>query len=351
VSQRVDELSVYVLPGRVTDPSVGLREAIDAERAGFSRVWLSERFDLKDIGVLSGAIAAKTERIGIATGLVPIAARHPIVLATYAATMQATFGNRLALGLAQGIPPIYEPHGMLSPDLRWVEDYVGILRKLWKGEVVSYDGAVGRFPNMRMADLSKEPPPPVYYGSFGGAKALEMVARSFDGVLFFPFLTVEAIAGSVAALRKAAERAGRDPRSLRIIHTVVTAPSLPDEETLAVVHARALTYLQVKGLGELLLRQNRWDAEKLRPAREHPMFTGMRTAAAEQSFHRNQMLDAARLLPEEWIRSSAGIGTPDDIVALLRRYFEVGVDEICLHGSSPAQNAAVIDAWRKATKV
>lgn len=343
----VDALSVYVLPGRVTDPSVALREAKDAERAGFSRVWLSERFDLKDIGVLSGAIAATTERLGIATGLVPIAARHPIVLATYAATMQATFGNRLALGLAQGIPPLYEPHGMHSPDLRWVEDYVGILRRLWAGEAISYDGPVGRFPNMKMADPLQERPPPVYYGSFGGPKALEMVARSFDGVLFFPFLTVEAVAESVARLRAAAERAGRDPKSLRIIHTVVTAPDLSEEETLAVVHARALTYLQVKGLGELLLRQNRWDAAKLEPARNHPLFTGMRTGAAEQSYHRNQMVDAARLLPAEWIRSSAGLGTPDEIVALLRRYFEIGVDEICLHGSSPAQNAAVIDAWRR----
>jgi 5,10-methylenetetrahydromethanopterin reductase len=63
------------------------------------------------------------------------------------------------------------------------------------------------------------------------------------------------------------------------------------------------------------------------------------------------MLDAARLLPDEWIRSSAGIGTPEEIVTLLRRYFEAGVDEICLHGSSPAQNAAVIDAWRKARRV
>jgi 5,10-methylenetetrahydromethanopterin reductase len=343
----VDELSVYVLPGRVTDPSVALREAKDAERAGFSRVWLSERYDLKDVGVLSGAIAATTERLGIATGLVPIAARHPIVLATYAATMQATFGERLALGLAKGIPPIYEPHGMISPGLRWIEDFVGILRKLWAGEAVTYDGPVGRFPNMKMADLPKERPPPVYYGSFGGPKALEMVARAFDGVLLFPFLTVEAVAESVATLRKAAERAGRDPRSLRVVHTVVTAPSLPEEETLAVVHARALTYLQVKGLGELLLRQNHWDAAKLEPARNHPLFTGMRTAAAEQSFHRSQMVDAASLLPEEWIRSSAGIGTPDEIVALLRRYFEAGVDEVVLHGSSPAQNAPVLDAWRR----
>jgi len=201
---------------------------------------------------------------------------------------------------------------------------------------------------MKMADPPKEPPPPVYYGSFGGRKAIEMVGRAFDGVLFFPFLTVEAVGESVAALRNAAERAGRDPRSLHVVHTVVTAPDLSGDEELAVVHARALTYLQVKGLGELLLRRNRWDPAKLEPARQHPLFTGMRTAAAEQSYHRSQMVDAARLLPDEWIRSTAGLGTPSEIVNRLDEYFAVGVDEICLHGSSPGQNRSVLDAWRRA---
>ena len=84
------------------------------------------------------------------------------------------------------------------------------------------------------------------------------------------------------------------------------------------------------------------------PARQHPLFTGLRTAAAEQSYHRAQMVDAARLLPEEWIRSTAGIGTPSEIVALLNRYFDAGLDEVILHGSSPAQNRPVLDAWRKA---
>ncbi len=350
MSERVEELSVYVLPGRVTDPSVGIGEALDAERAGFARVWISERFDLKDIGVLSGAIAAKTQSIGIGAGLVPIAARHPIVLATYGATMQSVFGDRLTIGVAQGIPPLYDPHGMVAPDLRTIEDYAGIVHKLWAGEVVRYDGPAGRYPNMKMADPSRERPPKLYYGSFGGPKALQMVARAFDGVLLFPFLTVEAVAESVATLRGAAERAGRDPKSLRIVHTVVTAPDCGEDEVLALVHARALTYLQVKGLGELLLRRNGWEAKKLEPARNHPLFTGMRTAAAEQSYHRNQMLDAAKLLPDEWIRSSAGLGSPSEIVPLLQRYFDAGVDEICLHGASPAQNTPVLEAWKRARR-
>src|SRR5437763_9470459 len=99
-------LSTYILPGRITEPAVGLQEAVDAEQAGFSRVWISERYDLKELGVLSGAVAARTSRIGVASGLAALPARHPLLLAAYAATMQATFGERLLLGVGGGFTPL-----------------------------------------------------------------------------------------------------------------------------------------------------------------------------------------------------------------------------------------------------
>ncbi|MDQ1497210.1 MAG: hypothetical protein QOD57_2333 [Actinomycetota bacterium] len=338
-------LGTYILPGRVTDPSVGLREAVDAEQAGFSRVWISERYDLKELGVLSGAVAALTSRVGIASGLVALPARHPLLLASYGATMQATFGDRLLLGVGGGFTSLLRPQGLPVLGKAAIADYVDILRRLWRGETVSYDGPAGSYPNMKMADLPQVPPPPVVYGAFGGPQAMELVARHFDGVMFMPFLTVEAVADSISRLRKAAERIGRNPASIWTCHTVVTAPDLTEDETLAVVNARAVTYLQMPRYGEALLTRNNWDRAGLDALRRHPVFNGMRTAAADQEFHRAQLIEASRLLPEAWITSAAGIGTPEQCAAKLAEYFEVGVDEICLHGSSPLQNAPVVRAW------
>ena len=343
--QTVDELSTYVLPGRITDPSVGLQEAVDAEQAGFSRVWISERYDLKDLGVLSGAIAARTSRIGVGSGLVALPSRHPLVLASYASTMQATFGERLVLGVGRGFTALLRPQGMAVMGNEAIGDYVGLLRRLWRGETVTYDGPAGRYPAMRMADPPRAAPPPIVYGAFGGPKAMELVARHFDGVMFMPFLTVEAVADSLRLLREAAERAGRDPASLRTCHTVVTAPDLTEEETLAVVNARALTYFQTPGAGDALLTRNRWDNAELDAVRQHPVFAGMRSEAADQAYHRAQLVEAAMLVPEQWMTSAAAIGTADECAAKLAEYFAVGVDEICLHGSSPARTAPVVRAW------
>lgn len=342
-------LGTYILPGRITDPAIGLQEAIDAEQAGFDRVWISERYDLKELGVLSGAVAARTSRIGVASGLVALPARHPLLLAAYAATMQATFGDRLVLGVGGGFAPLLRPQGMPVLSKAAIADYVDILRRLWQGETVSYDGCAGSYPDMKMADPPQAPPPPIVYGAFGGPKAMELVARHFDGVMFMPFLTVGAVAEALRRLHEAAERAGRDPASIWTCHTVVTAPDMTEDDVLALVHARALTYLQMPGYGDALLARNGWDRADLDVVRRHPLFSGMRTEAADQEYHRAQLIGAAKLLPDKWMTSAAAIGSPSECVAKLAEYFAVGINEICLHGASPAQTAPVVSLCPRST--
>ena len=46
-ARRADDLSIYVLPGRAPDPTVGLQEANDAEAAGFGGIYVSERLTSK----------------------------------------------------------------------------------------------------------------------------------------------------------------------------------------------------------------------------------------------------------------------------------------------------------------
>src|SRR5262249_51516170 len=90
----VDDLSCYILAGRVTDASVGIAQAVEAERLGFRRVWISERYSLKECGVLFGGIAASTTRLGMGTGAMTLGARLPLVTAAIGATLHSAFGPR-----------------------------------------------------------------------------------------------------------------------------------------------------------------------------------------------------------------------------------------------------------------
>lgn len=75
----IEELGIFLLPGRIKDPARALTEAQQAEALGFSAAWLAERYDLKDAGVLGGAIAASTSRIKVAFGSVAAGTRNPVM--------------------------------------------------------------------------------------------------------------------------------------------------------------------------------------------------------------------------------------------------------------------------------
>src|ERR1700761_1165555 len=94
---RVADLSAYVISGRVlarprvtryvTDSrsvAEGIQDGVDAENLGFRRVFLSERWNLKEAGVLLAAVGARTSRIDLCTGVIPPASRHPMHAAAFA---------------------------------------------------------------------------------------------------------------------------------------------------------------------------------------------------------------------------------------------------------------------------
>ena len=57
------ELSCYLLPGHTQTPADAITEAQQAEQLGLGTVWLSERFDVKDAGVICSAALSTTKTV------------------------------------------------------------------------------------------------------------------------------------------------------------------------------------------------------------------------------------------------------------------------------------------------
>jgi alkanesulfonate monooxygenase SsuD/methylene tetrahydromethanopterin reductase-like flavin-dependent oxidoreductase (luciferase family) len=125
-------------------PAQGIEDIVDAERVGFRAAWMSERWDIKEAAVILSGGAARTSRIEIATGLVCPTTRHPWQMAAFAATMQCCYGPRFTLGLGRGDNAIFRDMGLRMSTYRELTDYVEILRTLWRGDTVSYDGPAAR---------------------------------------------------------------------------------------------------------------------------------------------------------------------------------------------------------------
>ncbi len=220
----IEDLSIYIVGGRA-DPKFAIPQAMEAERLGFRRVWFCERLNLKDAGVVLGAIAAKTSRIEIGTAPVTAMARSPVVTASIGATVHTAFGPRCILGLGRGPAGHIAAYGNPGATYAQMVEYVETIRRLWRGETVSYHGPSGSFSEATLPDTYDGPPPEVWYVGLGGPKASRTSANTvFDGMMLGPPATPEAVAQSVAWAREECERLGRDPASLRICAGVAAAP-------------------------------------------------------------------------------------------------------------------------------
>ncbi len=351
----VDDMSIYIVPGRVKPTPDAPRgytfigrvfdDAADAERLGFRRVILSERHALKDAGAILGGVAARTTRLELVSGAVSASARHPLVLAGFGATMQAINGPRLVIGLGRGDVLWYG-----ASSYEGFVDTARILKRLWSGETINYEGPAGRFRNLKMDDkLDDVPPPKLWYFMLGGGpKAAKAAADPvWDGVALYPFLTPQALQAGIQRILQECERQGRDPDTLRIAHSITTAPDLDDDLARAICHARLVTYLAWPGFGEALVKANGWDPEIIHKLRAHPKLRPVGdTQPVDQEFHRMELLEPASLIPDSWIDEVCGTGSAEECVKTIQTFRETGVQETILYGSTPAQNAEVIRRWR-----
>lgn len=356
----VEDLSAYIISGSVSavqgespyptvnrTPAQGVEDAVEAERLGFRRIWISERMDIKDAYAILAGAAARTRRIDVGTGAVAAPTRHPMTMAAWGATMHACYGPRVVLGLGRGDTRAYGPMGIKGATLRYMTDYADILKKLWAGERVTYDGPVGKFDGMACSNTYDGPRPQLWFATFGNEFAANVCAHSYDGAILAPMLSPEAVSRAVERIRGACERIGRDPSTFRICATVVTAPELDDFETRALTYARAITYLTWEWYGNVLATANGWDPKTVEKVRSHKQFQKL-DSNPDFMFHRHEMMEPAELVPTEWMEDVSAVGSTEECVRSLQRFRDAGADEIATYGSTPGQNAKLIARWRQA---
>jgi probable F420-dependent oxidoreductase len=349
------DLSTFLGCGRQTDPMEIVRQAMDAERLGLRRGFVSERYDIKHAGPLMGGCAAVTSRLNIGAGILAAGAYHPVMATTMAATLVETFGERIVLGLGRGSYDWYEVFGIQDQPgplgkqmkLAAFEDYIGLVRRLWTGERVSYDGPAGRYDGMFLADAPKSEPPPIWCGIFAGEKASRLAARAADGVMIVGFVTPTSVARCVEWIRDERDKHGLDG-PFTIAAYVISTPDFDEVPMLNQSSARFLTYVVgLPAVARAYATVNGWDMDKIMALSRHPLFANMQTKTADLSYYRHDLVEAARDVPIEWMQESCAIGSVDDCVNKIAEYRAVGVDEVVLYGSTPNDNAQLISTWRE----
>ena len=118
-----------------------IEEVVRLEQEGLDTVWVPEAYGF-DAPSLMGYVAARTSRVRIASGILPIFTRTPTLLAMTAAGVDMLSGGRAMLGLGASGPQVIEGfHGVpYDAPLTRTREIIEICRKVWKRERLEYQG-------------------------------------------------------------------------------------------------------------------------------------------------------------------------------------------------------------------
>jgi probable F420-dependent oxidoreductase len=341
-SDQLVELGFYGLAGHTNNPADLLTECATADDLGLGSVFISERFNLKEAGVLCGAAAAASPHLGIATAATNHNTRHPLVTATLATTMHRMSGGRFALGLGRGFDFLFNIMGLPPITSAQMTDAIDVLRRLWHGEAVAgHDGPSGSWPYLSQDPTFDEDIPVLL--CVLGPKTLELAGAIANGVVLHTFFTDDTLAASVAAVRRGAEKAGRDPDSVRVWSVLATVGDHLDHDlVLRKLTGRLATYLQA--YGDLLIRVNGWDPAPLEAFRRDEVVTSI-PGAIDALATTDQLEHITTLLPDHWL-AAAATGSADTCARRIVDQFDAGADGVICHGATPTELAPIVGAYR-----
>jgi len=161
-----------------------------AENNGFDDVWIQEHHFHDDgfcssVMPITAAIAAKTKKIRIGTGVMLLPFHNPVRVAEDGATVDIISEGRFQLGVGTGyVVEEFEKYGIPKRERgARADEGLEIVRRLWEGEKLTYKG---RFYQVNGAKLApgpvQEPRPPILVGGFSPA-GVRRAARYGDGFL------------------------------------------------------------------------------------------------------------------------------------------------------------------------
>ena len=182
----------YTLSSEEHGPAALVENAREAERRGFDFVsvsdhyhpWVSAQGHSPFVWSVVGAVAQATVRIGVGIGVTcPTVRIHPAVVAQAAATTAELLPDRFVFGVGTG--EALNEHILGDrwprPEMRlaMLDEAIEIIRRLWTGDTVDFDGEFYEVENARLFDPPTTPPPIVVSGF--GDMATDLAGRIGDG--------------------------------------------------------------------------------------------------------------------------------------------------------------------------
>ncbi|HCV00827.1 MAG: LLM class F420-dependent oxidoreductase [Dehalococcoidia bacterium] len=234
--------------GVLADREAMLRIARTAEAANFESLWTGEHVvfvdpqvppsplipdtPLIDTVTALAFVAGATERIRLASGILLLSQRNPVLLAKELAGLDVLSGGRLILGVGVGsVPGEFEAIGVPFEERgARTTEHIEVIRTLWTSEQPEFEGDFTTFSGIQSRPFPyQKPHPPITIGGYSPA-ARRRTIRQGDGWYGF-MLDVEGAAAAIQSLEETAKEVER-PANLRPLEITITPRGRLDRETV-----------------------------------------------------------------------------------------------------------------------
>ena len=297
-----------------------------AERLGYESAYVTHIAGRDSVTSLM-AYAARSERMSLGTGVMPIYSRTPVATAQSFATLDEFSGGRAIIGLGVAHRPVVEAwYGQtIDKPLREMREYVQIVRAILRGE----DPPEGEKFRSSFHFMGFEPRPdiPIYLAGLSPGM-LRLSGEIADGVVLWlcnPDYIREVVVPTVTEGR---EKAGKPLEGFDIVAAVPSAVTAEPEQAKASMRSELVPYFSLPFYRKMLERSG-YEED---------------IAAFDRGMQEGGPEAAVAAISDRFLSNLAAVGSADEAAAVVRRYAESGVTSPCLGGISRTDFDATLEA-------
>jgi F420-dependent oxidoreductase-like protein len=303
-------LGAFISVGRSLETAIQRVET--AERLGYESVFVTHIAGFDSLTLLM-AYAARSERVRLGTGVMPIYSRTPAATAQAAVTVDEFSGGRLVLGLGVSHRPVVEGwYGQeIGKPVKEMREYVGVVRAILRRQDPPQGERFGS--SFRFMGVEPRADLPIHVAALSPGM-LRLAGEIADGVVLWlcnPDYIRDVV---VPEVRKGCERAGRGLEGFEVVAAVPAAVTSDPDDARAKLRQDLIPYFSLPFYRAMLERSGYEEDVRAFDA-------GMQEGGPEA---------ATAAISERFLGALGAIGSPEEARASVARYREAGATAPCI---------------------
>lgn len=200
------------------------RLAKEIEDLGYENLWVPDERFWRDLATCMSRAVLATEDVKVGSSVTDPFVRHPALTAQMMASLDELSGGRIVVGIGAGIAGFKAMGIERRRPVQAIREAVELMRLLWTGDVVDYEGEIVQFHEASLDFTPLRPDIPIYIAG-RGPLVLSLAGEIGDGVMIGSLASAPGLSYAMQRVEEGLKRAGRDREEISVtlwLHTAIS---------------------------------------------------------------------------------------------------------------------------------